>query len=58
MREILWISGIEVEKEEMEEIKKTIHRINRKRKAENREKLDYVCTIGENHCISRKLANR
>lgn len=58
MKGILWVSGFKVDDSEMEEIRKTIHRINKKRKAEKREKLDYICTTSETAHISRKLENR
>lgn len=58
MRGILWISGFKVEKEEMEELRKTIRKINRKREEEKREKLDYVIKIDKKTCLSRELANR
>ncbi|MCI5874458.1 MAG: hypothetical protein PUJ55_10800 [Clostridiales bacterium] len=58
MKGILWISGIGVDDEEMEEMRKAVRRINQKRKAEKREKLDYVCLTKENVCLNSKLANR
>lgn len=58
MKGFLWISGFGVDKEEMEELRKAIRKINRKREEEKREKLDYVFKIDKKTRLSRGLAER
>lgn len=58
MKGILWISGLYVDEEEMAELRKTVRKINKKRKKEGREKLDYVCTTGRKTHVNVELANR
>lgn len=58
MKGILWISGIGVDATEMEELRKTIRKINRKRKAKGHKKLDYVCMAGKRTYLNAELANR
>lgn len=57
MKGILWISGIGVDATEMEELRKTIHKINRKRKAKGHKKLDYVCMASKGTYLNAGLAN-
>lgn len=58
MKGILNVTGIGVEKEELEEIRNAVRKINKKRQAENRERLDFIIIGGEKNVISRGLACR
>lgn len=56
MKGIVCINGIGVEEKEMKELREVICKINRKRKAEGREKIDYICMIGQKMHISADMA--
>lgn len=58
MRGIIWINGIGLEAEEVEEIRKAIWKINRRRKKAKCEEVDYVFTNNKKMYLNAKLAKR
>ena len=58
MKSFLTITGFEMEEKEMQEVKNVIRKMNKRRKKEGCEKIDYIFMTNKKTCISRGLADK